>query len=175
MREAERARHGGRDKLWTRQGAELGDEYAIGKSGQKVPCDLQAQSRLADAAGADQADQPMLGGQGRHFSEFGLATDQFRQRLRKVRRPRGSRTGGRGCRYANLTRELIAAPGHRPDEIAIGAKELSEPGDLGREVIFFDHSVRPDAAHELVFAEDRAASVEEGHQRIERPTAQLDW
>jgi len=45
---------------------------------------------------------------------------------------------------------------------------------LGREVIFFDHSVRPDAAHELVFAEDRTASVEEGYQCIERPTAEFD-
>jgi hypothetical protein len=29
-------------------------------------------------------------------------------------------------------------------------------------------------AHELVFAEDGAASVDEGYQGIERPTAQLD-
>jgi hypothetical protein len=30
------------------------------------------------------------------------------------------------------------------------------------------------AAHDFVFAEDRAASVDEGQERIERPTAQLD-
>jgi hypothetical protein len=47
-----------------------------------VPRDLQAQSRLADAADADQADQPMFGGQGRDFCEVGLTTDQLRRRLR---------------------------------------------------------------------------------------------
>ncbi len=162
MREAERARHGGRDKLGTRHGAELGDEYTIGKSRPKVSRDLQAQARLADAAGADQADQPMFGGQGRDRSELGLSTNQFRNRLRKIRHRRGSRASGGGCRYANLTRELIASPGHRPDEMAIGAKHLSEHVDLGRQAIFLDDLVRPHAAHELVFAEDRAASVDEG-------------
>ncbi len=99
MRQAERARHGGRDQLRTGHGAELGDEYAIGKSGQKVPRDLQAQSRLADAAGADQADQPMLGDQGRGFFELGLPTDQFRNRLRKICPPRGLKwNSGRGRR-----------------------------------------------------------------------------
>jgi hypothetical protein len=58
--------------------------------------------------------------------------------------------------------------------MTIGAQSLSECGDLGRQVVFFDHSVRPHAAHELVFAEDRAPCVDEGYQRIERPTAQLD-
>ena len=174
VREAERTRHSGRDKLRTRQGAELGDEYAIGKSRQKVPRDLQAQSRLADAAGADQADQSMFGGQGRDFCEFDLSTDQFRHRLRKVRHPRGRRTSGRGSRRADFARELIAASGHRPDEVAIGAKELSEHGDLSRQVVFLDDPVRPHAAHELVLTEDLAASVDEGQQRIERATAELD-
>ncbi len=58
--------------------------------------------------------------------------------------------------------------------MTIGAQNLSEPGDLGGQAIFLDHPVRPHAAQELVFAEDRAASVDEGYQRIERPTAQLD-
>ena len=172
--DAERARHRGRDELWTRQGAELGDEDAIGKSRRKIPRDLQGQACLADAAGADQADQPMLGDQRRDCCELDLSTDQLRHRLRKVRRPRGRRTTGRGRRRADLARELIATPGHRPDEVAIGAKELSEHGDLSRQVVLLDHPVRPHAAQELVFAEDRAASVDEGHQRIERPTAQLD-
>jgi hypothetical protein len=58
--------------------------------------------------------------------------------------------------------------------MAIGAKNPSEYGNLGRQAIFLDDPVRPHAAHEFVFAEDRASSVDEGHQRIERPTAQLD-
>jgi hypothetical protein len=77
----------------------------------------------------DQADQPMLGDQGRDFFELGLPTDQFRNRLRKIRHPRG----GRGAAAAAVwisPRELIATPGHRPDEIAIGAKYLSEHSDL---------------------------------------------
>ena len=58
--------------------------------------------------------------------------------------------------------------------MAIGAQNLSEHGDLGSQVVFLDDPVRPHAAHELVLADDRAASVDEGNQRIERPTAQLD-
>jgi hypothetical protein len=58
--------------------------------------------------------------------------------------------------------------------MAIGAKYLSERGDLGWQVVFLDDSVRPHEAHEPVFIEHRAARVDEGHQRIERPTAQLN-
>jgi len=58
--------------------------------------------------------------------------------------------------------------------MAISAKRPSEQGDLGWQVVFLDDPVRPHAAHELVFAEDRPASVNEGDQRIERPTTQFD-
>ena len=174
MRQTERARHGGRDKLWTRQGAQLGDEYAIGKPRREKPRHFQAQSRLAYPAGTDQADQPMFRGQGCDFPKFGLSTDQFRNRLRKVRHPRGWSASGRGRRYADLTSELIAVTGHCPDETTISAKRLSEHGDLGWQVVSLDGPVRPHAAHEFVFAEHRATSVDEGHERIKRPTAQLD-
>jgi hypothetical protein len=58
--------------------------------------------------------------------------------------------------------------------MTISSKHFSEHGDLGRQVVFFDDPVWPHAAQELVLAEDRAASLDEGHQRIERPPAQLD-
>jgi hypothetical protein len=45
---------------------------------------------------------------------------------------------------------------------------------LSRQVVFLDNPVRPHAAHEFVLTEDRAASVDEGEQRIERAPAQLD-
>jgi len=46
--------------------------------------------------------------------------------------------------------------------MAIGARHLSEYVDLGRQAIFLDDLVRPHAAHEFVFAEDRAARLDEG-------------
>ena len=109
MSQAERARHGGRDKLRTRQGAEFGDEYTIGKSGQKVPRDFQGQSRLTDAAGADQADQPVLSGQSCDFFELGFPTDQLRNRLRKIRLPRGEKEGRRSG-VARISREPRLRP-----------------------------------------------------------------
>jgi len=112
-----------------------------------VPRGLQGQSRLADAPGATQADQPMFRGQVCDLSEFGVSPDQFRNRLREVRHPRGRRTTGRGRCCAE---------------------------DLGRQAVFLDDPVRPHAAHECVFAEDRAASVDEGQERIESPTSQLE-
>jgi hypothetical protein len=58
--------------------------------------------------------------------------------------------------------------------MTIGSEYLSEHGDLGRQVVFLDDLVRPHAAQEFVFAKDRAASLDEDHQRIERSLAQLD-
>src|SRR5262245_40700098 len=112
----------------------------------------------------------MFGGQRRQFSELDLPTDHFGHRLRKL--DHGRRNSRGRCR-AHLPRELIAAARHRPDEIAIGTKNLSQHEDLGREVVFLDDPVRPHAAHELVLGEDRAASVDESHERIECPTTQL--
>src|SRR5438132_12327415 len=98
----------------------------------------------------------MLDDQCRDFFELALPTDQLRNRLRKIRHPRGGRrTSGRGG--VDLPRELIAAPGHRSDEMAIGAKYLSEHTDLSRQVVFLDDAVRPYEAHELVFVQHRAA------------------
>jgi hypothetical protein len=57
--------------------------------------------------------------------------------------------------------------------MAIGRKQLSELRDLSREVISLDDPVRPHAAQELLFAEDRAVRLEESHQRVERPATQL--
>ena len=106
-------------------------------------------------------------------SELRLSADQFRKGLGKVPHSRERRRGVRG-RRADLARELISAPGHRPDEMAIGAEHLTQGGDLRREVVLLDDPVGPHAAHELVLAEDCAASVDEGHERLERPRAQLD-
>ncbi len=174
QREAERGGDGGGDELRAGQGPELGDEHAVGKSREKVSGDLQAQSRLADAPGADQGDQPMLGNQVHGVSELGLPADQLRNGLGKVRRRREHRRGGRGRRRADLARELIATPGHCPDEVAIGAEDLSQCGNLRLEDVLLDDPVGPHAADEVVLAEDRAVSVDEGHQRVERPPAQLD-
>ena len=45
---------------------------------------------------------------------------------------------------------------------------------MGRQVVLLDETVRPHEAHEPVFGEDGAASIDEGDQRIERPATQLD-
>src|SRR3989442_13423759 len=58
--------------------------------------------------------------------------------------------------------------------MAIGAKYLSERGDLGVKVVLLDDPVGPDPAHQIILAEDSAASVDEGHERVERPSAELD-
>src|SRR5229473_6565086 len=148
MRQTERARHGGRDKLWTRQGAQLGDEYAIGKSAQEVSRDLQAQAYLADAAGADQADQPMLGGQSRDRSEFGLSTGQFRKRLRKVRRPRGPRR--RVLRDGGG--EPVPSPGQRLDENGLPCvvpQHRPNGGDVALQHLRLNVRLRPDRLEEL--------------------------
>ena len=160
MREAEGARHGGGDKLRTRQGAELGDEYAIGKSRQKMPRDLQAQSRLADAAGADQADQPMLGGQGRDCSEFGLSTDQFRNRLRQVRRPRGPRRGA----LRDGGDEPVPSAGQRLDENGfprVVPQHRSNGGDVALQHLRLNICLRPQRLEELIVGHQSPGVLDE--------------
>ena len=137
-----------------------------------MPRGLQRQSGLAHASRASQGHEAVRRDEIHDGAERRLAPDQLGQVEGEIRQA-GRRSDG--CLIvADLTRELIAAPGHRPDEMAIGAQNLSEHGDLGSQVVFLDDPVRPHAAHELVLADDRAASVDEGNQRIERPTAQLD-
>src|SRR6266581_282154 len=160
VREAERARHGGRDKLWTRQGAQLGDEYAIGISRQKVPRDLEAQACLTDAAGADQADQPMLGGQGRDRSEFGLATDQFRNRLRQVRRPRGPRR--RVLRDGGD--EPVPSPGLRLDEDGLPRvvpQHRPNGGDVALQHLRLNIGLWPQRLEELIVGHQSPGVLDE--------------
>src|SRR6266850_3790119 len=149
VREAERARHGGRDKLWTRQGAQLGNEYTIGISRQEVSRDLEAQSCLTDAASADQADQPMRRGQGRDFSEFGLSTDQFRNRLRQVRGPRGPRRRA----LPDGGDEPVPSPGQRLDEQGfprVVPQHRSNGGDVALQHLRLNVRLRPQRLEELI-------------------------
>ena len=92
--------------------------------------------------------------------------------VRHLRR-RQNRAGGGGGK-AHLARELVATPGHRLHEVAVRAEHLAQRGELKLEIVLFDDPVRPDGAHQLVFAEHTAASVDEGHERIERSPAEAD-
>ena len=116
----------------------------------------------------------MLGNQVHGVLELGLPADQLRNGLGKIRRRREHRRGGRGRRPADLARELIATPGHCPDEVTIGAERLSKRRDLGLEVVLLDDPVGPYPAQQLVLAEDSATGVEEGHEGVEGAPAEVD-
>ena len=183
MREAERARHSGRDKLSTRQRAELGDEYAIGKFGQQVLADLQGQSRLADAAAADQADQPMFDDQSGDLSQLGLSIDQFRNRLRKVRGPRRRRASGRGRRCGVLARrraarhpalsdgcdEPVPSPGQRLDEQGLPGvipQNRSNGRDVALQNLRLNVRFRPQRLEELIVGHQSSGVLDEIPQHI---------
>src|SRR3989442_15312937 len=58
--------------------------------------------------------------------------------------------------------------------MAIGAEHLAQRGDLGLEVVLLDDPVGPDAAHQLVLADDGGPGVDEGEERGEGTTTELD-
>ena len=98
-REPERDRDGDRHQPGIRERRELGDPHPVGEARELLPRDLQAQPRLADAAGADQRDEPVSSQHLRHLRERSRAADQIRGRRWEVRRRWGlRRRHGRGGR-----------------------------------------------------------------------------
>jgi hypothetical protein len=53
----------------------------------------------------------------------------------------------------DFSRELVTAPGHRPNQVAVGAKGLARCQDLGLQAVLLDDPAGPDAAHQFVFVE----------------------
>ena len=86
--EPERGGDGDRDEVGIGERRELDDPDPVGKFRQQVSCDLEAEPRLADAAGAGQRDEAMGGAEVQDLVELGVAADQFGNRLRQVRRRR---------------------------------------------------------------------------------------
>ena len=120
---------------------------------QKSAPALDAQSGLADAASTARVTSRYSAA--RAVTSLSSASRPINSETRSGRFVTRAGGGPRPWQPSHGFRpELIAVSGHSPDEIAIGAKDLSEHGDLGRQVIFLDDPVRPDAAHELVLAED---------------------
>ena len=72
---------------------------------------------------------------------------------------------------SHVSDELITAAGYRRDVAMFAArlaKRAAQHGDDLRQVIFFDERIRPDGAHELVFAEHQPIVFDEVGQRLER-------
>ena len=80
----------------------------IGKSREPVSCDLQAEARLADAAGAGQGDQPMRGGKAPDRAKIVVPADQLRHRLREIGRRRRRGRVGLSCRRDSGASALAA-------------------------------------------------------------------
>ena len=84
----------------------------------------------------------------------------------------GSLTCGRLCRSghnirslssgsacganADLTSELVAAPGDGADELAIGAKGFAERDNLARQPVLFDDPALPNLIQQPVLADHRS-------------------
>ena len=67
-----------------------------------------------------------------------------------------------------LRGQLVAAPGHGPDEIAVGSQGLAQCRDLGLKAVLLNDPSRPHAAHQLVLGQD------ERQEHVESAAAELD-
>ena len=182
--EAEGCCHGGRDKLGIGQGRQLRDPNPVDKSRQQVSCDLAAEACLADTSRTDQGDEAMGGAEVQDLVQLDVAADQLRNRLREVCR----RAGWRGRRLshprsclriricrdrADLAGELVASPGNRADQAAVGRECLTQRRDLGLQAVVFDDPIWPDAIHQRVLIDYSTGRLDERHQHIERAPAEL--
>jgi hypothetical protein len=60
---------------------------------------------------------------------------------------------------AHLGGELITSTGNRVDQLAV-CQSYAQCLDLGAQIAFFDDPPRPDAADQLVLADDRAVGLD---------------
>jgi hypothetical protein len=74
--------------------------------------------------------------------------------------------------HTNLAGELVAATGDRPDQIGVRQGYAQRPY-LGAQIAFFDDPARPDAADQLVLADDRPVGLDQRHEHIEGAPAEL--
>jgi hypothetical protein len=79
-----------------------------------------------------------------------------------------------GRRETDLAGELVPASGDRPDQPALRSQRRAQHRDLALEGALLHHPVRPDARHQRVFADNDARRLDQRHQHVEGPTAELD-
>jgi hypothetical protein len=131
---------------------------------------------------ADQGNEPMGRYEIGHLGELDLPADQLGYRLGKIgqrawridtrgRRRRRPAIAGTGGARADLAAELVAPPGDRADQPAVGCKDFAQRSDLARQPVLVDNPALPDAAQELVLADDRPRRLDQRHQHIESPSA----
>jgi hypothetical protein len=119
-----------------------------------VPCDLEAQCRLADASDTGQRDEPVLGKEAEDLLDLGVSADEFGDTAWKV--SGGVRRSGNARRYGanrsdrgvcrartDLPRELITPSGYRQDQVVIRPEGLAQRRDLVLQSVFFDDPARP--------------------------------
>jgi hypothetical protein len=62
---------------------------------------------------------------------------------------------------------LVAPPGNRSDQLSVRAKGFAQCRNLARQAVLFDDPAPPDAAQQLVFADDRPGLLDQRHQQVE--------
>ena len=171
-----------------------GQRLGIGDGGQFHPAhavavgrlpacgEVQRHGGLAHAAGADDADQPVLVDQIVQSHEIVAAANEVRQRGRQVRLQLGGRPGrhhrrrgsrgrgmgklpGRRTGALDLRRKPVAASGDGGDDVA--AQHLAQAADLRGQVAFFHHHARPDLVDQLVLVQQLARLLDQGQQQVE--------
>jgi hypothetical protein len=75
----------------------------------------------------------------------------------------------------NFGRETVAAAELGPDKVAVFAEGFAHRGDLNFQVLLRDSDARPDAAHELVFSNQRSVGLQQDQEEIEGARPQLYW
>ena len=72
----------------------------------------------------------------------------------------------------NRARKLVAAPGNRVDQVWDPQGGTERP-DLCSQVAFFDDPARPNAAHQLIFADDRPVGLDQCYEHVVGAPAEL--
>ena len=102
-----------RDEIIVRQRRELDEPDAVLVPVEQIGAHLQREARLADAARADERDEPVLGEQLRDGEDVDVAADEARDLKRQVVRQRFERAQRREIRRESGRYELVDLLGMR--------------------------------------------------------------
>ncbi len=173
---AQRAGNRRRDEFRPAQGTQFRQPHAIRKTLQHVARDFEPESRLADAAGADERQQAMLRDELADLVHDVLAADEFGDPFGKIGRHARMRDGGGRFDVGGLhiTGELVAASRDGTHQVAVFAQRLAKGRDVGVQAVVLHHAPRPNAVHELFVVEDLSLAFDQGDEQVERPAADLD-
>ena len=168
---------GARDQYRIGECCQLDRGHAVGIALAQGPEGVGGQAGLADAAGAGDGDQPVLGDQREQGGTVVCTAHQRQRRHPGARAVEADRRRLRHCgrrrrRAIERQREAIATARNGGD--GGRAQRFAQGRDMHVQVRLFDDGRAPHGIEEIVLADKAAGTLEQGDEKIEGAPAEGD-